>query len=124
MNRRVLGNIGGGQTHHAARYIHTYIYTNIPRDVGHTSPSMWGSLRLAPIIVYGFVHEACLLLTKSTSPMYRNSPAVMARIHSLAVSVFRLTATPMNNPMIAVRDDMKLNNRAVNQWIPDLMRTA
>ena len=29
----------------------TYIYTNIPRDVGRTSPSMWGSLRLAPIII-------------------------------------------------------------------------
>ena len=28
----------------------TYIHTNIHRDVGRTSPSMWGSLRLAPII--------------------------------------------------------------------------
>ena len=25
--------------------------TNIPRDVGRTSPSMWGSLRLAPITI-------------------------------------------------------------------------
>ena len=34
---------------HGLRRTHTYIYTNIPRDVGRTSPSMWGSLRLAPI---------------------------------------------------------------------------
>ena len=27
------------------------IHTNIPRDVGRTSPSMWGSLRLAPIMI-------------------------------------------------------------------------
>lgn len=52
------------------------------------------------------------LLTISAKAMYRKSPAVMAKIHCLTVSSVD-TEIPMYRPMKAVREDRKLNSRAL-----------
>ena len=71
---------------------------------------------------YELPHSA--QLTRSTKAMYRNCPAVTARIHSVAFSLSVPTATPVKNPTIAASEEMKLKRSAVYHRIPVERRMA
>ena len=47
--------------------------------------------------------------------MYKNSPAVMARIQLLVETLLVLTATPIKKPKMAPNDCKKLINKATPQ---------
>ena len=62
------------------------------------------------------------MLTKSVRAIYKKSPAVIERIHPLALALCVLIATPIKKPITAVREDTKLKIRATAQCIPDLIK--
>ena len=64
-----------------------------------------------------------LILTISTSEIYKNIPAVMANIQLRTCGSVD-TPSPTYKPTIAVRDDRKLNNKARQNERPLVSRMA
>ena len=64
------------------------------------------------------------MLTRSTRAIYRNCPAMMARIQVLAASLLVPMETPTKKPVMAPIEESRLNTRAAYHVIPVERRMA